>query len=741
MLVLQVHAAETVRLSEFLEAANQQDISIVFSSALVRSYYNITYNADSKITLDEVNKALAGFDLTLTPIPGGYAVVRQQAPVIAPTTGTQPKDSVTPLEELIVTSSVHEFTLGNIGVSHAFIDRDHLKTRPLVANDPLRVTSRLPGASTNGISAKPAIRGGRSDETLILFDDVRLLEPFHLNSFASLFSVMDTRTIETISIHTGGFASNYGDRMSAVMSIEPIAPGDFEPQRELGLGLYTASYLQAGNFGPGEYIVSARRSTIDLITSAAKSDLGKPSFADLYASYFLETSSDTSWQFNLLWYGDDVSVNSPDRTEEADSSYGNTYAWLTLNHRWSDVLNSKTNLTIAGIKNDRTGMVDDQDIVSGTLKDDQEFRLFTIDHKMTLRASERQTWGFGGSVSYLDAEYDFVSTLEIDPKFKSVSNYDRPAIQALQRAEAGIKAALFLNSRTSLGAGWFLESGARIDGQDYLKSGWETQFSPRLGLLYQITPNSNLRVSWGKYAQAQGIHELDISDGVDEFQEPQDSTHRVISYDYHHPYFEFRLEAYQKRVDKPQLYFENLTEPKSLIPELQADRVRVDADEVFAEGFEISINAELGQHNLWAGYSRARVEERENDLDIRRSTDQKHAANLGWAMPAGQWTVSIESTYHSGWPTSALAVAADGNINTSVRNDRRLDHFLTVDFKASRSWQVGRDRQLRLEAGITNLLNRENPIGNTFEYADGVLETRQSNGLPIAPVLDLYLRF
>ena len=70
-------AAETVRLATFLEAANQQDIPIVFSSALVRGYYKVTYDPDSPITLEDINNALAGFDLKLTAIPGGYAATRQ----------------------------------------------------------------------------------------------------------------------------------------------------------------------------------------------------------------------------------------------------------------------------------------------------------------------------------------------------------------------------------------------------------------------------------------------------------------------------------------------------------------------------------------------------------------------------------------------------------------------------------------------------------------------------------------
>jgi outer membrane cobalamin receptor len=730
-------AGETVSLARYLESANDQGLKILFSTSLVRPRFRVTYDPELPITLDKVAEALTASGLRLEGSEAeGYRVTRR------PRLARQPAEpeplNVEPLlEEIVVHSSLHEFTLNHITAS-TFLDRDNLASRPAIANDAFRVSARLPGMANNGVSSRSSVRGGLPNETLIMFDGIRLYNPFHLHQFNDLFSVIDTRNIGGINFMTGGFPANYGDRMSGVMEIEPVAPDSQDDTRELGVGLYNMSYLQAGAMHETDYLFSIRRSTIDLIGSLLDTELGKPAFSDLYVAATTPLKNATL-STSLLWFGDDISVNDSYRREEADSSYGSTYFWVTLNQESERGHEVETRFAVTAIKDDRKGRVSRPGIVSGSLEEDKEYRAYLLEHQREF------AWGdslfqAGLSWRYLEAEYDVVHDSLIDPRFASLPNYARPRFVQLDREFDGQQVALYLSLKREVLPSLYLEAGVRLDAQDYLKDRWTEQTTPRLGLMYQLPRGGELRLSFGEYYQAQGVHELHLADGADTFERAQESYHLVGSYHFSYGNKEFRIEGYRKDADRSTAYFGNLTDPTSLVPELQADRTRVQPEAVTATGIEVSMTAWFESSEFWLSYSRADVEEVVNGVDVRRSNDQKHAANMGYTWQLRDWQLSVESSYHSGWPTTALALDDSGLLAPVVRNDRRLEHFLTVDFKAQRSWALGQGN-LRLEAGVTNLFNRDNVIGTDYWLDNDRLIDRKVSALPVTPFLDVYWSF
>ncbi|MBT4493505.1 MAG: TonB-dependent receptor plug domain-containing protein [Gammaproteobacteria bacterium] len=728
----------TTSLSRYLTLANETDVRIVFSSALVRPHYLVTYDGDQPITLEKIKHALSAYELRLTGDEStGFQVSRiitneteesaDKGPVSQPS-----------IEEVIVNSSLHEFTL-NHAIATVYLDRENLTSRPAFANDAFRVSSRLPGAANNGVSSRSAIRGGLANETLIMFDGMRLYEPFHLHRFNDLFSVIDTRYISSINFITGGFPARYGDRLSGVMEIQSIAPEDIESQQQLGIGLYNASYMKRGSFRTSDYLVSIRRSTIDLIGSLAQTDLGKPAFSDLYARVDTVLDESSTLSSNLLWFGDDVSINNSSKTEQAESAYGNTYLWASLNRKPTDRISTETRLGFTAIKDDRQGLVSKPGMITGHLSDDQEFRIYHFEHTEK-RKLGRALLEFGGTYRYFDAEYGYDATLDIDPRFIDLSNYPRPASANIEREFYGNQAALFASYKRAFNDALYIELGFRLDAQDYLDDQWTNQVTPRLNLLYKPSFGGELRFSLGEFYQAQGIHELDISDGIDTFQKAQESVHQIISYRRNIRNLEFRIEAYRKEAENPSHYFENLTDPFSLLPELQVDRTLVAPEDVIAQGIEVSLNAWFDNSEFWFNYTRAEVKEDVNGRTVRRSTDQKHAANIGYSRKFNHWQLSLEATYHTGWPTSVISLDDGDTIQPAKRNDRRLKHFLTVDMKAIRTWQLS-NSQIRLEAGLSNLFNRNNHLGTDYVVENDQLIEKEQFSIPIAPFLDLYWTF
>ena len=115
--------AEVTRsLKDFLQAANSAGYNILFSSALVRPYYQITFDKQSPITLEQIQTALTAYDLELKAAPNdSFLVVSTLLPeIVSPPESTLDNDST--IEEVVVNASAHQFQMMYINSSLS-IDR------------------------------------------------------------------------------------------------------------------------------------------------------------------------------------------------------------------------------------------------------------------------------------------------------------------------------------------------------------------------------------------------------------------------------------------------------------------------------------------------------------------------------------------------------------------------------------------------------------------------------------------
>ena len=52
----------------------------------------------------------------------------------------------------------------------------------------------------------------------------RLLDPFHIRDYQSLFSAIDARAIAGMEVYTGGFPVRYGDKIGALVLVDALDP-------------------------------------------------------------------------------------------------------------------------------------------------------------------------------------------------------------------------------------------------------------------------------------------------------------------------------------------------------------------------------------------------------------------------------------------------------------------------------------------------------------------------------------
>jgi outer membrane receptor protein involved in Fe transport len=740
------------RLAEYLEFLNDQGHRVIFSNDLVVDEYLLASEPATDDPLENLDSILEPFGLEARRGPAGSVLVARAASESA-AIDRKPAAAVPeplPIPEIIVTSSLHRLEYGQ-SATNTYFDRELATRIPVTADEAVRLTHRLPGTASSGISSQSHIRGGEVNEVLFLFDGLRLYEPYHLKDFQSIATIINSNAIGGIDVYSGAFPARYGDRMSGVMSIDLREPTR-QRETELALSFFNTSLLSLGTFGEeeqGDWLVAARRGNLDLIVDVVDPEFGSPDYQDFLAH--------TSWEFgrlaklsaNILYSNDKLSLVDNARGEAATAAYTNEVAWLKWEADWTSSLDSRTIFAFSDIADRRQGTLLLPGIVSGVLSDEARIRALEIRQDWNWVASDTWMLRFGFNLKDLDANYRFSSSKTLVPPFDTILDNQPVTETSYELSPGGAQYAAYTEFRWRPGPHWTMDLGVRWDQQNYTTSADDKQYSPRVSFLYQPTERTDIRLGWGQYHQAQEINELQVSDGVDEFYPAQRAEHVVLSVEHLlGSGIELAVSVYRKSFRRIRPRFENVFNSLTLLPELQFDRVRVDATSAEARGAELMLLRGSADDDLfwWFGYAWSEVNDRTEHADIRRSWDQTHTFKTGLSWRWRAWDLSIAGEVHTGWPKTLMtgtSIADDPGLvlETSERNAYRYSVFHTLDVRLSRTIDLARgDLTAFLE--ITNLYNRANPCCTEYSLnEDGSLASREAHWLPLVPSLGIVWGF
>ena len=617
------------------------------------------------------------------------------------------------LDELTVTASRYDL-IKEIQPSSTFFSREEIERFSELGDDSLRVAHRLPGIATNEISARSHVRGGAVDETAVIFDGMKLVEPFHLRDYQSVFSAVDQRIVSGIQVYSGGFPAAYGDALSGLTVIDQREPTELH--QELGLSLLYTSVLSSGTFhdGRSQWLVSARRGNIDQLLNE---ELGDPSYRDAFVHVATALGAKHRLTLNAIGFDDDVLLTperSPGDSEEGRSETDSSQVWLKLESDWSAALGSRTLLYSTRFTAERNGNIDDLTELVGAVRDDRRLHAGGVKQDWHWDASGTQllTWGF--EAEQLDGSYRYASVGRQLGPLATLGALEPQRQHSLN--PDGESYAAYLSDRVRFTDRLIADLGVRWDRQTYLPEPDDDQLSPRVSLLYRFGARTDFRLSYGQFFQAEGLLDLQVEDGVLDFAPAQSATHSIAGVEHRFDNeLALRVELFRKWTKRARPRYENLFDPLELLPELRPGRVRVAPDRADSRGIEVYVS---GEHPLswWATYSYSRADDVIAGERVPRSWDQRNAASAGATVSVGPWSLTAVATLHSGWPATSLAlVPAPGATGSAQavavpgpRNAERLGPMRRLDLRASRDYRpkVG---SLRFFAEVTNATDRANP--------------------------------
>ena len=609
--------------------------------------------------------------------------------------------------------------------------------------DVSRYVSTLPGVVTGSADFRNDIivRGGSPLENLFVVDNIEIP---NINSFANLasaggtVSLLDVQLIEDVTFLTGGYPAPYINRLSSVMQV-----AQREGSRDRFRARATLAYAGAGGVvegpwarGKGSWIVSARRSFLDLFTD----DIGFGGVPVFYS--FTGKAVRDFGNFDRIWVTsitgiDSIRLGLTENTEPDESlgAFDIRYAGRrnATGFNWQRILGTRgvgllglthSSATVDSTVKDlvRSGPIPSelsagQAIAAGavTFRQDSTEDETTIKYDLTIHAGRAGEYRVGGAQKFFVNDYVTLSPLGYDGPFAVVP--DLNPIDLRERFTATQGSAYFQGTH-KFGRRMRFTVGGRFDR--YAQFGVSNvRMSPRAGVSVAIAENLSWNASWGIY------HQLPVYLFLAAFPEnrsliPARSDHWISGLSWT-PKRNLRvtLEAYSKRYKDysvatqfPALSLANVGDTFDvrdiLYPMTSAGRGRVHGVELFAE--KKFSEKWFGQLN--AAYSRARHAGLDGKLRPG-AFDRPFAFNAVGGRRIGQkWEVAFRTAYLTGRPYTPFDIELSesqrrGVFDLDRVNTMRYIPFFTLDLRLDRTFLV-RDREVVVYAGLQNVTGRRN---------------------------------
>ena len=588
-----------------------------------------------------------------------------------------------------------------------------LKSQPSLAEpDIFRTIQSLPGVlTTSEFSTGLVIRGGNTDQNLILLDGITVYNPSHLGGLFSNFIVDAVKDAELIK---GGYNAEYGGRLSAVLDIRSREGNRNKIEGSSSISLLTAQSTIEGPIPGGAFLVSGRRTYFDKVLPYVTDSFDLPYyFYDLQGHVFTDINEKDRISLSFYRGVDDLEFKDLD----LDSDWGNK----TISLAYRRVFNEKIigNFLAANSQfYTRFGLGGEAGINEYNPLSDQ-----TISGDLAYFYSQDFNVFFGAQAKSLDIKYN--------SKFNNEILFDSQT--------KPFETAVYSKVKWKPNSKLIIEPGLRLITFSSHSNGVYPDL--RLSSKYIIDENRFINFAVGNYHQFISTFQDDFSAqildswfAVDENGEPSRATQAVLGYEqFIGRGLKIQLEGYYKYITDMLTYEESRATTDGNVNSESLLDLLTPADG-YAYGAELFAQKSSGKLSGWAGYSWSVSRKIMNGKEYFTNWDRSHVINfLANYQASPKWEYNVKFTLQSGQAFTPingyflqnLPGETQQNYRTipATRNGGRYPSYHRLDLGAVRHFNV-KGRKFDLFMQVINAYNRENvftytyPLGDTFNGID-----------------------
>jgi len=697
------------------------------------------------------------------------------------------EEDIASIDEVVITTTKASRGLKSTEMSVSTIKAETIKKLPTGMGevDILKSIQLLPGVSSvSEGSGGFNVRGGSSDQNLVLLDEATIYNASHLLGF---FSVFNADAIKDVKLYKGGIPSQYGGRLSSVLDIRQREGNLKEFKGELGIGLISSRALLQGPInkgeneeGKGSYLVAGRRSYIDVFAPLSEDlENTKLYFYDmnLKMNYNL---NDTNRLYLSGYLGKDRFA--------IEDVFGNTYGNTSATLRWTSQLSDKLFFQTSAIYSDY-----DYEVELLTSGSEFSWKSSILNYNLKPRLSWYVSPG-NTLTSGVDFTYYNFNPGEIAP----INNSSTTAEKFQEKF--AIETAPYLDFETKISDKLSLHYGLRwsnfqrigkeniatyangtpltynstLDLFDENEAIGETSYEsgdviesfnnlePRASLRYLLNETTSLKASYNRNYQylhlisnTTSATPLDIWAPSGPYLKPQSSDQYAVGLfkTLKNNDYDFSVEAYYKDlrnitdfVDGADLLFQENIE------------TQVVQGNGRAYGLELQFNKNVGKLTGWLSYTLARSERKvigiNNNEYYPSNNDQTHELSLtGIYKFNNRWDFGGNFVYGSGKPVTYPTGKFEQNgllvADYDGRNGDRLPAFHRLDLSATLNPKEGKNGTWIFSLG--NVYNRKNASTiffrerteemNNIDVPTGQTEASKFSFLGIVPSITYEFKF
>ncbi|CDF81242.1 TonB-dependent receptor [Formosa agariphila KMM 3901] len=687
------------------------------------------------------------------------------------------------LDEVVITAEESEkANIRDPQMSVSVIKSSTIKAIPAVLGevDLVKSIQLLPGVTNNGEGSNGFnVRGGATDQNLVLLDEAIIFNESHLFGF---FSVFNADVVKDVKLYKGNIPSNYGGRVSSVLDIRQKEGNSKDFNLTGGIGLISSRLAAEGPLfkSKGSFIVAGRSSYAHLFLQAAGQE-NTAYFYDINAKGNYEINNNNKL-FISGYFGRDILQFS----DSFENSYGNTSLNLRWNHVFNDKLFSNLSLIYSMYNYKLTlgfiGLDWDSDIKNFNAKYDFKYYLnnkTTIDFGVSginynfnpgeVKPTDENSAinenildekrAFEGGI-YVNAEHKFSDRLNVQAGLR-FSYFNRLGGQPMSTYENNQPVVY----NESLG---IYQEGIKTGEIDYSRGESIKTFSnfePRLGLAYELSESSSFKLGYSRIAQylhllsnTANATPLDVWTPSGEFIDPQMANQYSAGYfkELKNGLFSIETEVYYKTVDNRIDYIDG----SSLIAQNNIE-TQILTGESRAYGWELLFRKNRGRFTGWFAYTLSKSEQNtpggnangpgiNNGEWYSTAYDRTHDVSVtGTYQLTDKWSFSSNFVFQTGRPTTyPVGQYEYEGLSSPVydsRNSNRLPAYNRLDLAATFKPNNKPDARWKGEwvFSIYNVYDRKNAASISFgqNLETGVNEATRTAIFGIVPSVTYNFKF
>jgi hypothetical protein len=672
------------------------------------------------------------------------------------------------LNEVYVSAN-RENNVKNVRIGIEKINTKMLKQIPLGLGevDVIKSSLALPGVQSVGEAANGYnVRGGTTDQNLVLLDNAPIINSSH---FFGFFSAINSDLISDVTLYKSGMPAKYGGRISSVMEITPATGSREKIKVSGGISPVTGRILVEGPIKKNKcsFILGGRTTYSDWLLRMLDNKQLQKSHANFYDIQGL-----VDWDINAknsISLSGYYSNDKFDYYQENAFNYGN----LTSTLKWKHVFNPKLSVqTFAILSNYKYTLEDRQDSTS------YNSLHYELDQKI-LRAdflyfpAEKHKVEFGIDATYYSllpgvrkpiGDYSVISSKRLDKEQAvepSLYLSDEYEVTPIFSISGGIRGTLFTSFGPKTEYQYYTNTSRSVESI-------KDTVTYKNGEIYKVYPGLEFRISsriiiapdfslkFGVQRAYQYLHMIsnttsmsptDIWKLSDSYIKPQRGDQFSLGF-----YKNFARSGIETSVETYYKILKNISDYKGGAVLIMNEHLETDIINGIgkAYGIEFMVKKQTGPLTGWVSYTYSRTfskfDSQFEDETINHGNyfpancDKPHDFKLvANAKLSRRVNMTSNFAYSTGRPITYPVAFYEFNNTTRIyysnRNEFRIPDYMRLDLSMTLNGNLKAKKlnHSSLTATVYNVLGRKNPYSIFFKNEDGIIKGYQMTifGQPI----------